>query len=790
MWNIQHIYAENICSFKKLEYAVKQGVATLIFGENLDDTNQQRNGSGKSALIESISLALTGDYLRDIKSTEELINDASDSLVVELQLKNDYDGRTMVIRRTMFRKEAQKVSVEQFDTDGNPTNVKNTTQPTVNDYNKFILGEIGLSKDNIYSNFILSRNHYVSFLSAKDKDKKELINRFSNGVMVDESIAALEEDMQPIVGKMSIQHDDVVRYEARIETINEQIANAEQNHQSALQSRAGKIAGFEEKIAGKRAEIRELTETINKANERLDLIDKNVGDELEALEKGDKSLEKCYETISELFAQYKLQAVGNVIEQSERLGQELTKNEGELEKLNQQVLHAAAAVLEAGKKLAEVKESHQKMVDINAKENEQYAKEREVCTAKLSEVARKISDAKDLIREYRQKSLESSKAIESLKVKLHGAITCPECGHQFVLNCDNSVEELRSSLEAEEKNLEAISEAVSSSEDGIEKSEKDKAAVNSEIDDIDMRISKNERDVRLHTSVVDEAERAVKSANADVENFNAQTELVKNRVKSIRERIANLRKTMFDSAFDIIDSAISRGENYVKEQQDKKKFAKEAIAQYEESIEQLKKSDVSFSTDALKAQIADYQAKLQTVRDELAETTAQHNVLKEQKEHFVAFKTYLANTKINAISQIINSFLEEIGSSIRVSIDGYRVLKSGKLSEKITINILRDGVDDGSFGRHSRGEQARVELASILAMQTLTNVACEDGKGFDGLIVDEILDATDESGYMAFCDALNMLHKTSLIITQGAVSEGYEHRLVIRKQNGESKIGG
>lgn len=78
------------------------------------------------------------------------------------------------------------------------------------------------------------------------------------------------------------------------------------------------------------------------------------------------------------------------------------------------------------------------------------------------------------------------------------------------------------------------------------------------------------------------------------------------------------------------------------------------------------------------------------------------------------FKTYLANTKIEALSRITNEFLQDIGSDIRIRFDGYTVLKSGKVREKISISLLRDGMDCGSFGKFSAGEAARVNLATIL----------------------------------------------------------------------------
>ena len=51
MWKLNEITAENICSFSNLHYVLSQGVATLVFGNNLDNENQGSNGSGKSATV-------------------------------------------------------------------------------------------------------------------------------------------------------------------------------------------------------------------------------------------------------------------------------------------------------------------------------------------------------------------------------------------------------------------------------------------------------------------------------------------------------------------------------------------------------------------------------------------------------------------------------------------------------------------------------------------------------------------------------------------------------------------
>ena len=167
---------------------------------------------------------------------------------------------------------------------------------------------------------------------------------------------------------------------------------------------------------------------------------------------------------------------------------------------------------------------------------------------------------------------------------------------------------------------------------------------------------------------------------------------------------------------------------------------------------------------------------------------AEFNALKQQEAHFIAFKTHLANTKIDAISAVTNEYLERIGSDLRVVLEGFRILKSGKLRDKITVNILRNGVDCGSIEKLSAGEKTRICLASIIALQHLTNTSCDNGKGLDLIIADEILDASDIDGLMSYCEAINHLQITAFIITQNAIAENYPYKLVVTKKNGISTI--
>ena len=79
-------------------------------------------------------------------------------------------------------------------------------------------------------------------------------------------------------------------------------------------------------------------------------------------------------------------------------------------------------------------------------------------------------------------------------------------------------------------------------------------------------------------------------------------------------------------------------------------------------------------------------------------------------------------------------------------------------------------------------------MANILAMQKLTNLNCEEGKGLDLLVLDEILEATDETGLASIFDSLNSLQLTSLVVSHGNVAENYPHKLIINKKNDVSFI--
>lgn len=237
-----------------------------------------------------------------------------------------------------------------------------------------------------------------------------------------------------------------------------------------------------------------------------------------------------------------------------------------------------------------------------------------------------------------------------------------------------------------------------------------------------------------------------------------------------------------------MDDAFTSKEREIKQLEGNIEATKGSIETLQSTIKEIKESSDTEVIESLKVSLKEFTKKSTNAISEKRKIEIKLNALKEQEQRFVEFKTYLANTKIEALSKITNEFLENIGSDIRVKFSGYTILKSGKLRDKISISIIRDGVDCGSFGKFSEGEKARVNLANILAMHKLINVNCENGKGLDLLVLDEILEAVDEDGLANMFSALNNIGTTAIVVSHGNVAENYPYKLIINKQNGESYI--
>ena len=773
MWKLKSIEAENLCAFRSLAYTLQQGVTTLIFGNNKDNDSQQSNGAGKSALLECIAVGLTGSPLRKIR-TEEIINDAAEQCRITLHLANDASNEEVIIARLIPRKGASTVACKLYR-GGALVTTDEAVQHSVDAYNKYILEKLGITREELLNNFILSKYRYEDFLSSSDKEKKEIINRFSNGILVDEAIARVEEDIEPLSSEQQKIDLELAGIDGRIEMLQEQIAKKVAAGEERGRNRESRIAELEEAIASKREYIRTHKETLNGIDATIAEVEK-ADKELQALESSDTSLEECLKAIDALMPLFP-DARRTDWNHTLRLKKEdLLLAQASLENLDASVNHAEAVLKEKYDAFEKFKVQYTDFVT-------QYGDKCEEYSSRLQEIDKTLRSLASRLEELRRKRRVISAGIDELSNKLAGSITCPKCGHEFLVAQPNfDIEAGTKELRLRQQQLSEINGNIEAEQNSSEEAEMQQSKLNSERRTLDSDRSRWEQELSDH-------ERGVCSATSEVERAEHNRRRTKAEIAAMQDEIDSIRRKAFDEFFGNIDernAALSRERRKIVEDIRSAECAIETLQETIREVNEMAAEDLTLSLRKTLEQ--EKQRSMETAKRKF-EVDDKVRALEVQRERFVQFKTYLANTKIEALSRITNEFLIGIGSDIRIRFDGYTVLKSGKVREKISISLLRDGVDCGSFGKFSAGEAARVNLATILAMQKLVNANCDDEKGLDLLVLDEILEAVDEAGLSSMFDALNALGGTVLVVSHGNVAEGYPHKLVITKENGESRIG-
>mgnify|MGYP000763013682 CR=1 FL=1 len=772
MWRLRRIIVQNLCAFRELDYHLSQGVTTLVFGDNRDNESQRSNGSGKSALLEAIAVGITGSPMRKVKN-EEIIRDDAGECWVCLTFDNDASDEVFTVERQLSRKGASIVSCH-IERAGRAVETDEAVQPSVDSYNRYILEKLGITREELYNNFLLSKYKYSDFLSSSDKEKKEIINRFSHANLVDQAIEKLVEDYTPVGEEVRNAELELAGIDGRINMLQEQIEAEEKNCTERARRKEEQICDLEKRIAIRRSTIRECREEIAAGRpfyEKLAIADAAM----QQLENGESGLEEClaYITCDVVpLLSGKLTDWGKVLDEKKK---QIHDAEKSLQDCECEFELAVKAIEREQEEYNELSQKYQTF-EIECHDR-QMAYDR-----KLKQIEEELTQAGNRLREVRQQRLQMATAVDNLKNKLAGSITCPACGHEFlVAEKGFDMENGRKQLISSEKEMDRLLTEITQHDCLLGKIEvleesvhKEKRGLNNEMREWSRRLSL--------------AEDHLETIRRKQEEINRERGHIMSLLVSLQGETDSMRRRLFDEVFGLLDETYRKQERETEVLEEKIKTAENAIKTLEDTIGELRTASMEEVSEGLKKSLKAYRNKANEVLGVKTETEKRLRVYQEQEQRFIQFKTYLANSKIEALGQVTNEFLANIGSDIRIRFAGYTMLKTGKVREKISIYLLRDGVDCGSYGKFSAGEAARVNLATILAMQKLVNGNCTGDKGLDLLVLDEILEAVDEEGLSSMFSALNKLGITALVVSHGNVAEGYPHKLLITKENGESKI--
>lgn len=190
MYNLKRITIKNFLSIKDIEYMFSQDQPFVIIGQNLDNKGQKGNGSGKSSFIEAIAFAITGLTLRDVP-IKKLVRRGERLGTVEIELLSD-KGDHLIIERTVDAK-ASKSTTILFNKIEEHKNL-----PDENSRNQWIMNEIGITKEDFFQFYLVTRSRYKPFFLQSDNEKKSIINRFSGADMIDDVYPYIDVDSKQL----------------------------------------------------------------------------------------------------------------------------------------------------------------------------------------------------------------------------------------------------------------------------------------------------------------------------------------------------------------------------------------------------------------------------------------------------------------------------------------------------------------------------------------------------------------------------------------------------------------
>lgn len=769
MWYLEHVSARNICSFRELEYSPARGTTTLVFGRNADNDNQRSNGSGKSTLVEAIAFGITGAPLRRVRS-EEIINDSADSCRVALRFGNTATGEGLLVEREIFRKGTSSVRCLA----GMAGMLEEVALESVDAANRYILERLGVSRDELFSAFILSRHRYEDFLSSSDREKKEIINRFSGGSVVDRAIEQVEADLAPLGEALHEADLELASLDGRIGMLSEQIRTEEENRTMKERSRQEKIEGIRAGIAAKREAIREEKALIAAKREFCDRLS-DIDERMQQVEDSEEPLAGCTARVRELLApvpDVKLTDWGEV---ARIKGRQIDEARAEIDKWTK-------IIAATGDKLARAASDFEALKGEHAQFETAAVQQDTALAAEMRELEERLRGATARIGELQRRKRTLSAGIETLLARLAGTVECPACAHRFLVS-DRTFDVAAAQAELARKESEMTGVGECLLDDGLEaeKVEQMISAVRGEV----RTLAAERHDWQERMA---KGKRAVEAAEYEMEEARFNIGRVRDYVAARTREVEDMRRSLFDEAYDALDAARKGAERESALARERIAAAESSIDMLEQTATELEKATAGELIASLRASLKEYRRKSSQVAERRRELSERIAALQSQQQTFIQFKTYLANTKIDALAGMLNRVLEDLGSDLRVNLSGYTQLKSGAVREKISVSILRDGMDAGTFAKFSEGERARMNLASVVAMQRLVNGNCDFGKGLDLLCIDEVIDAMDSDGLSSVFAALNRLEATALVVSHGLVHESYPHRITVVKENGESRI--
>jgi len=712
---LEKLILKNFLTYEDLEYDFINR-PLLIQGRNLTDEGQLSNGSGKSGLQTGIEFCITASNSRGVRDNE-LISFGQKEANADLIVSCDVRKERIHISWLLKIKGSNQLTITRQGFKGNWEEVSFSN---VNDGKRWIMNWFDISKEDLFNYFLINKSRFKSFFESSNKEKVDLINRFSDASIIE----GLEDvDTSILQSKFNQLEREEIQTDTRIEEKKEALhLEKERDLKEEFEEQVEDINCDIDKLTAKRVRIegdikdsQELCKDLNLHNEE---IRKDLKDD-------EKTLSLMIRDIDE--------------------HQEKSKSIEE-------------SLVEA-----------QKLVD-DFKGLDHLEKKEQLRDA-IEEDDYEIDSLRDSIISYEDKRDQLLTFIQDIDIKLSGTITCPSCTHEFIL--DGDIETLNSNKVKANGIMKRALEKIASQQAA-------QKILNEQVECFYNTIKELKLDEEKSLEGKSTFLRSLNEIRKNLSNH----ETVSRRLKKEYDREIDDQKSLEDNILE--NNTKERLEKIkIKSNEDLIKRGYSEIDSLKREIKSLKPgsnlSDISLLEEDIKA----LQLSNDTIRCNRVEVGDEIYKLNQWKNNFKQFRLHLANQSLEVIEYHSNRYLTEMGSDLKVKLEGYKVLASGAIKDEITAVIIRNV--ERTYSSFSGGEKGRLLFASILANRYMINKTHQYG-GLDFLSIDEIFEGVDSIGLKSLINSAKQLGIAVMIITHVTDENVSDDILVIEKVNGVSNI--
>lgn len=414
----------------------------------------------------------------------------------------------------------------------------------------------------------------------------------------------------------------------------------------------------------------------------------------------------------------------------------------------------------------------------------------------------KLSDKKELLVEQREEVIANDNTEEELN-ELSEKITEAE---EEIGEIDGNLDKWKKAVKTREEQIQAITV------EDTTQLKKDRKKLKEEMEELDSELSENKRMEKklkaeledtitcpkcshefIHESELDLSVEDTKSLLAE-----AQSEIKKQTKKyeAKETKLKNLNKKIKEAerAEELVGEIEEEKSGYERKIKNKTQDRADLLVKIEKwetekrAIKKRKKDDKLLNS--LNQRIGECDTEIEKLTKQLLPISEEMETIKFWQFNMgrSGFMTYLANKSIKIIEGITNSYLRKFGVDISVLINGFTILKSGEVREKIDVFVLNDGVTAEQFLAKSGGERGRVTLAGVLGIQHLINLST-NGRGLNLLLLDEVFPGIDSKGQEKIINTLNKIGITVMMITQNVSDNlNVDNKITVVKEGGISSF--